>query len=92
MHVERRINIERELRSAIATNIIEPHYQPVVSLVSNRIVGFEALARWENKTTGHIPPDVFIPIAEDRPHQRSVLSRIFRTFDQATAPVSESCG
>ncbi|MDA9498138.1 hypothetical protein XI05_11845 [Bradyrhizobium sp. CCBAU 11357] len=78
MHVERRINIERELRSAIATNIIEPHYQPVVSLASNRIVGFEALARWENKTTGHIPPDVFIPIAEETGLINALGDQLFR--------------
>ncbi|WP_346656850.1 GGDEF domain-containing phosphodiesterase, partial [Bradyrhizobium sp. NBAIM03] len=78
MHVERRINIERELRSAIATHIIEPHYQPVVSLVSNRIVGVEALARWENKTSGHIPPDVFIPIAEETGLINALGDQLFR--------------
>ncbi|MEY9593191.1 diguanylate cyclase (GGDEF)-like protein [Bradyrhizobium yuanmingense] len=78
VHVERRINIERELRSAIATDIIEPHYQPVVSLVSNRIVGFEALARWESKTSGHIPPDVFIPIAEETGLINALGDQLFR--------------
>ncbi|MET3299209.1 putative bifunctional diguanylate cyclase/phosphodiesterase [Bradyrhizobium diazoefficiens] len=78
VHVERRINIERELRSAIATDIIEPHYQPVVSLVSNRIVGFEALARWDSKTSGHIPPDVFIPIAEETGLINALGDQLFR--------------
>ncbi|VIO69247.1 putative signaling protein [Bradyrhizobium ivorense] len=78
MHVERRINIERELRSAIAADIIEPHYQPVVSLVSNRIVGFEALARWESRTLGHIPPDVFIPIAEETGLINALGDQLFR--------------
>jgi diguanylate cyclase (GGDEF)-like protein len=64
-HVERRIQIERELRSAITADILEPHYQPLVSLEGDRIIGFEALARWENRTLGYIPPDVFIPIAEE---------------------------
>jgi predicted signal transduction protein with EAL and GGDEF domain len=64
-HVERRIQIERDLRSAIATNSIVPHYQPLVSLDGNRIIGFEALARWENGVLGFIAPDVFIPIAEE---------------------------
>jgi diguanylate cyclase (GGDEF)-like protein/PAS domain S-box-containing protein len=63
--VERRIQIERELRSAIASEIIVPYYQPLFSLNYNRIIGFEALARWESKSLGHIPPDVFIPIAEE---------------------------
>lgn len=64
-YVERRIQIERELRSAIASNSIVLHYQPLVSLDGNRIIGFEALARWESESLGYIPPDVFIPIAEE---------------------------
>jgi diguanylate cyclase (GGDEF)-like protein len=64
--VERRMQIERELRSAIAADAIVPHYQPLVSLDgSYQIVGFEALARWESRSFGHIGPDVFIPIAEE---------------------------
>jgi diguanylate cyclase (GGDEF)-like protein len=64
--VERRMQIERELRSAIAANAIVPHYQPLVSLDGgNRIVGFEVLARWKSENLGYIGPDVFIPIAEE---------------------------
>ena len=63
--VERRIKIERELRIAIASDLIRPHYQPLVSLDGNGIIGFEALARWESAALGRIPPDVFIPIAEE---------------------------
>jgi diguanylate cyclase (GGDEF)-like protein len=63
--VERRMQIERELRNAIAADVIVPHYQPLVSLGDNRIVGFEALARWESESLGHIGPDVFIPIVEE---------------------------
>jgi diguanylate cyclase (GGDEF)-like protein len=48
-HVERRIQLERELRKAIAADILVPHYQPLVSLKGDRIIGFEALARWESK-------------------------------------------
>ncbi len=78
MHVERRIQIERELRSAIAADIIELHYQPLVSLESNRIIGFEALARWENRTLGQIPPDVFIPIAEETGLINALGDQLFR--------------
>ena len=65
VHVERRVRIERELRSAVASDAIVPHYQPLISLDDNRIIGFEALARWESTDLGDIPPDVFIPIAEE---------------------------
>jgi diguanylate cyclase (GGDEF)-like protein len=62
---ERRMQIERELRIAIASDLLVPHYQPLVSLDSGQIVGFEALARWQSASMGRIAPDVFIPIAEE---------------------------
>ncbi|AOO84563.1 hypothetical protein BHK69_17535 [Bosea vaviloviae] len=77
-HVERRIQIERELRSAIAADIIEPHYQPLVSLKGERIIGFEALARWKNRTLGCIPPDVFVPIAEETGLIHALGDQLFR--------------
>jgi predicted signal transduction protein with EAL and GGDEF domain len=64
-HVERRSAIERELRGAVAANQIEPHYQPMVELGGNRIIGFEALARWKSPVLGEVPPLTFIPIAEE---------------------------
>jgi diguanylate cyclase (GGDEF)-like protein len=63
--IERRIRIEHELRAAIASDSIVPHYQPLVSLDGNRIIGFEALARWESESLGSISPAVFIPMAEE---------------------------
>src|ERR1035437_776810 len=77
-HVERRIQIEQDLRRAIASNDIVPHYQPVVSLDGNRIIGFEALARWENGDLGFVPPDVFIPIAEETGLINSLGDQLFR--------------
>jgi diguanylate cyclase (GGDEF)-like protein len=64
-HVERRIQLERDLRSAITSSCIMPYYQPLVSLDGNLIIGFEALARRQNGDMGFVPPDVFIPIAEE---------------------------
>jgi diguanylate cyclase (GGDEF)-like protein len=64
-HVQRRNQIVRELRNAITSNVVVPHYQPIVSLDGNRIIGFEALARWESASSGSIPPGVFVPIAEE---------------------------
>lgn len=79
MHVERRIQIERELRSAIALNSIVPHYQPLVSLEGNTIIGFEALARWESESLGSVPPDVFIPIAEETGLINVLGDQLFRS-------------
>jgi diguanylate cyclase (GGDEF)-like protein len=89
-HVERRIQIERDLRSAIATNSIVPHYQPLVSLDGNRIIGFEALARWENGVLGFIAPDVFIPIAEETGLINLLSDQLFRRacFDANAWPAT----
>jgi diguanylate cyclase (GGDEF)-like protein len=64
-HVDRRIVIEGRLRKAVEHNAIVPHFQPLVSLDDNRIVGFEALARWNDDILGDVPADVFIPLAEE---------------------------
>jgi diguanylate cyclase (GGDEF)-like protein len=64
-HVERRTAIERELRAAIAASQIEVHYQPLVHLDGDRIIGFEALARWKSPVLGTVFPSVFIAVAEE---------------------------
>lgn len=53
------------LRQALATNALELHYQPLVQLKSNQIIGVEALVRWNHPSLGPISPNVFIPLAED---------------------------
>jgi sensor c-di-GMP phosphodiesterase-like protein len=57
--VERRAQIEREPGAAVASNSLVTHYQPLVSLDGNHIIGFEALARWESKSLGPIPGGVY---------------------------------
>jgi diguanylate cyclase (GGDEF)-like protein len=64
-HVERRMTIERELRAAMAADLIVPHYQPLVAFEDRRVVGFEALARWNSETLGWVGPDLFIRVAEE---------------------------
>lgn len=53
------------LRAAIAAGAIEPHYQPVVDLVTGRLLGFEALARWHQPERGWVLPAEFVPLAEE---------------------------
>ncbi len=61
---ERR-RIEALLRGAIAGDQIQLHYQPLASIESGRVVGFEALARWQHPELGDVRPDIFIPVAEE---------------------------
>jgi diguanylate cyclase (GGDEF)-like protein len=56
--------LEADLARALADEQMEVHYQPVVELASERVVGFEALLRWQHPRLGRIAPDRFIPIAE----------------------------
>lgn len=57
--------IETELRRAIERDGLTMAYQPLMSLKSGRIVGFEALARWKHPVMGVVPPDEFIRVAEE---------------------------
>ncbi len=63
--VRERLNLENQLRGAIARGEIQVHYQPEFDVSSNRLVRFEALARWTHPTLGSIPPCKFIPVAEE---------------------------
>ncbi len=61
--VEQRFRVERELRLALVQDELRCHLQPQVS-ADGRLVGAEALIRWEHPQRGLVPPAVFIPIAE----------------------------
>jgi diguanylate cyclase (GGDEF)-like protein/PAS domain S-box-containing protein len=60
-----RLRLESALRLAIENNALRLEYQPLIHLPSGRVVGAEALCRWDHPERGAIPPGVFIPIAED---------------------------
>ena len=59
-----RLFIKRELRRTLAEGGFDVHYQPIVAAEGQRIVGVEALLRWNHPTRGMIPPADFIPVAE----------------------------
>lgn len=59
------LKFSNDLHRALNTHQIKVFYQPIVSLMNNEIIGFEALSRWIHPKKGIISPDEFIPLAED---------------------------
>jgi diguanylate cyclase (GGDEF)-like protein len=64
-HNPRRLALMAELRHAIEGNQLQLHYQPKIELATGRMIGAEALVRWQHPKTGMIPPDQFIGSAEN---------------------------
>ena len=64
--MKRATQLEQALRNAIISDAIDVHFQPIVSLSNNQVVGFEALARWNDPDLGFVSPGVFVPLAEER--------------------------
>ena len=74
----RRLAIERKLRTAIADDLIEAHFQPLVQLSDRRVYGFEALARWQLDDGTQVPPDLFIRVAEQAGLITDLSNRLLR--------------
>jgi len=69
-----RLQLEAELRQAIANGDLELHYQPTLALATGEIKGVEALARWKHSRRGFVSPGEFIPLAE----QTGLIRRLGR--------------
>jgi len=71
-NVKRRITMEYHLRHALQNNELTVYYQPLIDIATRKIIGAEALLRWNNVELGNVPPDEFIGLAE----QSSMIEEI----------------
>ncbi len=74
--LEDRMALERSLRGAASSGELIVNYQPQVSLVDRKLVGVEALVRWQHPERGLIPPFQFIPLAEELGIIHEIGSRV----------------
>lgn len=63
--LKQRVAIEASLRVAVSRGHLDVHYQPIVDMETRRVVALEALVRWRHSKEGYVPPDRFIPVAEE---------------------------
>jgi len=64
VHADERLELEADLRTALSTDEIVLHYQPIVNTSTGDVLGFEALARWNHPTRGMLLPKEFMPVVE----------------------------
>ena len=65
LEIMQRIVLENKIRDAIINDEFVVYYQPQYDGRTNKLIGMEALVRWQDKEQGLVPPDMFIPIAEE---------------------------
>ncbi|WP_191091618.1 EAL domain-containing protein [Affinibrenneria salicis] len=63
--IDRNRSMSKQVYSAVYGNQLHVNYQPLICLHNDRIIGVEVLSRWINKKGENIPPDIFIPLAEE---------------------------
>src|SRR5690606_16592334 len=82
--MKRATEIEQALRNAIIKDAVDVHFQPIVRLTDDRVVGFEALARWNDPDLGFVSPAVFVPLAEERGFIDMLSEALLRKAAEAT--------
>ena len=86
------LKIEQELRHAVEEEQLFPVLQPIFSLRTRQIVGFEALLRWDHPTRGVIPPGDFIPVAERTGVIQSMDKLMLSYIADITPKINELAG
>lgn len=88
------LTIENDLRRGIANNELFLQYQPILTLQEEKLIGFEALVRWRHPDKGIVPPNEFIPVAEETMLINDlgfwVLENACRTLSQWRADIPQA--
>ncbi|MBO3759049.1 EAL domain-containing protein [Ciceribacter sp. L1K22] len=82
--MKRATELEQALRNAIIKDAVDVHFQPIVQLKGGNVVGFEALARWNDPDLGFVSPAVFVPLAEERGFIDMLSDALLRKAAEAT--------
>ncbi len=85
-----RLQIESALRRAIEQDALRLEYQPLIEIATGRIMGCEALCRWDDPQRGAIPPEVFIALAEDNGLIERLGAWVLRTATRQLADWQQS--
>jgi len=82
---EDRVRLETDLRAAIASKQFHLNFQPLVNAKTQKLIGFEALIRWNHPQRGNVPPGVFIPVAEEAGLMPAIGEWVIEEAVRATA-------
>ena len=88
----RRLELKTELKRALENEEFAVHYQPIVSLVTQEMVGLEALVRWNHPQRGLVPPIDFIPLAEESGAIVPLGSWVLHEAARETKAIQEQMG
>jgi diguanylate cyclase (GGDEF)-like protein len=77
--VVERLDLEADMRAGLDAGQFQVYYQPILDVLHNRVVGLEALARWQHPTRGLLLPASFIPIAEESGLVLGLGAQVLRT-------------